>query len=186
MHKLIERSMHKIKYFVKKLFWIIGIFTVLTIVLRDLDKPGGGYLQWIFTWIFLVLMSGFNDAVEIAQTPLASLTMAKIFIFVWYVSIACLILILANKLWSSISDKLDDLQNKKFEEERKREKEEARYLVEAQEECSQCVFDMGKTKNMNDLNSLFYHAIGKWPKWEKQLSRIYKARKRWLEKNSSV
>lgn len=186
MDKLIERSMPKIKYVVKKLLWIIGIFTVLTIVLRDLDMPGGGYLQWIFTCIFLLFMSGYNDAVEIAQTPLASLTMAKIFIFVWYVSIAWLILILGYELWSSISDKLDDLQNKRYEEERKREKEEAHYAVEAQEECSQCVFDMEKTKSLNDLDSLFYHAIGKWPRWEKQLSRVYKTRKRLLEKNTTA
>lgn len=186
MQQFIEKLMPKIKTAARKLFWILGIFILLTLVLRDLDAPGGGYLEWIFTCIFSLLMSGYNDAVEIAQTPLASLTIAKIFIFLWYCSIAWLISMVGYGLWSAISEKLEDQQMKRFEEEREREKEETTYNAESHKECSACVSDMENAESLSDLNSLFYQAIGKWPRWEKQLSKVYKARKRWLEKNTPV
>lgn len=186
MEQLHERLMPKIKIAASKLFWILGIFILLTLVLRDLANPGGGYLNWIFTCTFSLLMSSYNDAVEIAQTPLASLTIAKIFTFIWYCFIAWLIYMFGYGLWSAISEKLEDQQNKRFEEEREREKKEESYSAESHKECSACIFEMENTENLSDLNSLFYQAIGKWPKWEKQLSRIYKARKRWLEKITPV
>jgi len=52
------------------------------------------------------------------------------------------------------------------------------------EECARSVSNMQKAENLSDLDSMIYNAIGKWPKWEKQLSRVYLNRKHWLLKNT--
>lgn len=47
-------------------------------------------------------------------------------------------------------------------------------------ECSDCVLKMENSQSINDLNEVFGYAVGKWPHWERQISRIYNNRKEHL------
>lgn len=78
----------KIKRFLKNMFWTIAVFFIFLIVIKDTHASDGGYLKYVFTYCFFFLESGRLHAVEIADTPLASLTLAKLGVFIFYVFIA--------------------------------------------------------------------------------------------------
>lgn len=49
------------------------------------------------------------------------------------------------------------------------------------EESKQCILDLCKSDNLEDLKSLLNYAVSHWPQMEKYFSKIYKRRKRFLE-----
>ncbi|WP_068466715.1 hypothetical protein [Candidatus Protochlamydia phocaeensis] len=177
MQKLIE----KFKKILNAFFWLLGGILALRLICYDLDTPGGGYLQFIFISIFSLLLSSYKDAAEILQTPLASLTIAKILALVWYALLSWFLFSIASGIWFFISEKLEEQQNKRVEKEREIQREEAKYAAQACDECATYVSAMENSQSLEHLNSLFYEAIGKWPRWEKQLSRVYKRKKDNLE-----
>lgn len=84
MQEFIERLSPKIKKNAKKALWIFASFIAFLIIVSDFDKPGGGYIQLVFTWGLSTIIAGYIHTVEIANTPLADLTIAKIVGLMFY------------------------------------------------------------------------------------------------------
>lgn len=192
MKELFEKLAPKIKKLLKRLFWIAAVIFLLSVVCQDLDRFDDGYIRPTVAYVTSIARSCCAHGVEIANTPLASLTIAKIFTLIWYCLIAWFLAMVAYGIWSFIRDVLDNSNQDQIEkelqkkEEERQKKEEERWYAESQNECAEFVSRMQNATSLYELNPLFYEAIRNWPKWEKQLSRVYKEKKKWLEKNAQT
>ncbi len=170
MQEFFKDCNQRLKKVVKTSTWMV----VIILVLNDLDSPGNGYLGSMFSYGFSKLMVGYYDFVEIAQTPLASLTIAKIIAFTLYMIAAKLMWICVSGGCSWIIEKLESASSK----------EEQFIPIAPNEECARCVNKMQKANSIRELDELLFYVVSKWPQWESQLSTVYKNRKYWLEKNT--
>jgi hypothetical protein len=184
MQEIFENLSAKIKKHLNKAIWTVASVFLFIVVISDLDRPDGGYIMPTVIYITGVVMACGADAIEIADTPLASLTIAKIFILAWYCLIAWFLANCAWGIWSYISDLLSRHQENQIEEERQKEEEEDSLYFDSKKECAECVVQMQSALTLSELDTIFSHAIRRWPMWEKQLSRVYKKRKSWLEENT--
>lgn len=92
MQELIKRLSPKLKQITKKSLWVFaGLVAFFTIVI-DLDKPGGGYIRLVFHWVLSMIITGYTNAVEIANTPLAAMTIAKIVGLIFYAIVGIILL----------------------------------------------------------------------------------------------
>lgn len=176
------RKWPRIKSIFNNLIWIlIGIFALILICL-DLDSRNG-YIKPIASSIIITSMSCYFDAVQIANTPLASLTIAKIFLLIFYCIAAFFIIKCSFGIWSCLSNFLNSI-DKTHKENAQKKKEEEYLNAQSQNECDDFAIRMQNATSLYELNELFYEAMGKWPYWYKQLSEVYKERKKWLEENA--
>lgn len=107
---MIETWVPKIKRLFKKFILISVAIFPLIIVCEDLDKRDGGYIKPAAAFIISTGTSCYFEAVEIANTPLASLTIAKIFLFIFYCVLAWFIIMCAYGTWSLINSLLDEMK----------------------------------------------------------------------------
>ena len=92
MQGLIERIGHKVKKFAKKTLWVVVGLIPLFIIASDFDKPGEGNIRLVFHWVLSMIIAGYTNAVEIANTPLVALTIAKIVGLIFYAVIGIILL----------------------------------------------------------------------------------------------
>lgn len=192
MKELIEEWAQKNKNLLHKLFYIVVAIILIGLICEDLVSRDGGYIRPAVSYIIGIGMSCCADAVEIANTPLASLTIAKIFLFIWYCSVAWLLTMFAYGIWSCLRDFLKrhdeneenfiEYEKQRLEEQRKAKEDQ--FYTQSQDECSEFVSLMQEATSLSELDELFRESASKWPRWTQQLTRIYINRKKWLEKNS--
>jgi len=53
-------------------------------------------------------------------------------------------------------------------------------------ECAEYISQIENSQNLNDLNEVFGYAVRKWPRWERQISQVYKKRKECLLKDGHL
>ncbi len=183
MKEFIDKFTQKFQDILPKL--ILSLFGILifSLVCKDFNAIDDGFIRpWIASLVDL-LKAFQADASEIADTPLAQLTISKIFAFAFYMFVCWVILQIACGIWSCISEWLEERREKEFEEQLRRDREDRVYSCESRKECADIVCRMRKVESLAELNQLMFEAIGKWPEWEKNLSSVYKPRKKWIEKN---
>lgn len=186
-----EKYLPKIKAFSKKLLvWIVFLF-LISIVLTDLDRPGGGYIEWVVFGAMTIVTGCYADIQEITHKPLASLTIANLVTLAFYFYLVVILLFIGKGIWSEISEYLEERDEKQREidreiwlqKEKERREEEELYSGESSERCRQTVINMEKTETLEELESLYEYATQTWPKWKYSLSKVYNKRKKWLDKN---
>lgn len=172
------RKQSKVIKVLKKALFLAATFTVLSIILEDLHAHEGGYLKSISRFILSLLEIGSDHLIEIANTPLASLTIVNIVVFLIYIFVAINIFKGACGVFLWLIEKqLSGWGSESYHENK--------FLhSEPDEECAAYIYNMRKAESVSDLDSMLGYAIGKWPQWEKQLSRGYKLKKRLLEENN--
>lgn len=158
----------------------------------DLEDPHG-YLQRIFLMllpIFNLLLSAFQHLIEIANTPLASLTIWKIVLFGFYIvlliwflrELLSLVSTLLKLTWKMLAwlNKSSEKSSFSFSDIGTEEPSVERSNLDAEiegEVFPNFIRRMQQSTSLEELDIFLYHAIGKWPQWEKQISQVYKARK---------
>lgn len=112
MREMIDKWTPKIKSLLHKLFWILVAIFLFSLVCQDFDRHDGGYIRPAVAYIIEVGMSCYADAVETANTPLASLTIAKIILFIFYCFGALFVATCVFGLWFLIKSLFEEDEEK--------------------------------------------------------------------------
>ena len=118
------------------------------------------------------------------------MAIAKVFNLIFDICVTLFTLSFGYAIWSMIRDLLEIHRERQEERERLKEiakrdrEEEDRFYAESSQECAELVSKMRSASNQSELDFLLFQVLDKWPKWERQLTKVYEERKAWLKKNT--
>lgn len=116
MQEFIERMSPKLKKIAKKSLLAFAALVVFFTIVIDLDKPGGGYIRPVFYWVLSTIIAGYTNAIEIAHTPLAALTIAKIAELIFYAGVGIVLFGIGRAILSFVFWVLEELRGSRESE----------------------------------------------------------------------